>query len=396
MMSNMDWEGFSEAKEMEYISDFKYQNGTYQFKLKWKGAPKSESGWKTPDYFNDGDLESLKSFVKEYGKKYLRHCDKVLSRDDAGIDEILATFTSFGTPQFEFTSKYESDKNKKAATLEKQIKLMNKKLKPKHDFTFENEVDLEVLMLPKNFEWSNDYIPKNYKFMKTTKKDLKDNKSCYCEDNCIRVILDYRGFPKQPLIKCCFNKDNSYNLDGTVKTLDSNVLLCECDRYCHCDETKCQNRVVQKGGNCELCIFRTLDKGWGVKTLKRINKKAYISKFCGEVWRSDSGKHENKDMQAQYTLDVPHGKIEDKFLTIDATVTGNESRFFNHSCKPNMVILEVNTDKDYYFRTPAFFALDFIKAGEELTYKYATPQEDTSHLTLCKCGKCGPGKRFYV
>jgi SET domain-containing protein len=38
-----------------------------------------------------------------------------------------------------------------------------------------------------------------------------------------------------------------------------------------------------------------------------------------------------------------------KFL-IDATMRGNESRFVNHSCEPNLDVLPVFADRHGYFR----------------------------------------------
>ena len=45
----------------------------------------------------------------------------------------------------------------------------------------------------------------------------------------------------------------------------------ECNNSCSCPET-CENRVTQKGSSCKVMIFKTTDKGWGVKALERIEE----------------------------------------------------------------------------------------------------------------------------
>ena len=53
---------------------------------------------------------------------------------------------------------------------------------------------------------------------------------------------------------------------------------------------------------------------------------------------------------------------------IDASKKGNISRFFNHSCDPNM---EVKIFRNVYcFPSVQFFSKRDIKYGEELTFDY--------------------------
>lgn len=53
---------------------------------------------------------------------------------------------------------------------------------------------------------------------------------------------------------------------------------------------------------------------------------------------------------------------------IDANYYGNVSRFFNHSCEPNVVPIRVYYDhQDLRFPKIAFFAMRNIAADEEIT-----------------------------
>jgi SET domain-containing protein len=61
---------------------------------------------------------------------------------------------------------------------------------------------------------------------------------------------------------------------------------------------------------------------------------------------------------------------------IDGVVGGNESRFINHSCRPNCWFEVV--DRTIWIR-----ASRLIRAGEELTYDYATVGDRTIPCRCC-------------
>lgn len=81
-------------------------------------------------------------------------------------------------------------------------------------------------------------------------------------------------------------------------------------------------------------------------------------------------------------------KMSDKFV-LDAMTHGNVGRYFNHSCDPNMAILNTFTyTQDLRFPVLAFFTKRNIKAGEELTWCYAEDYKMTGEnedLVTCIC-----------
>ena len=143
-----------------------------------------------------------------------------------------------------------------------------------------------------------------------------------------------------------------------------------------------------------------MDKSWGVKTKEKIRKGTYISEYCGDIIdRAEREKREkiytdiNRNIDKNnvffhgnaYFLDITDRNGVVTEFTIDPTVSGNESRFFNHSCKPNMQQMLVNTDKKTMFNRVTFFANRDIDEEEELTFDY----NGTFVKSLdCKCGHC--------
>ena len=78
-------------------------------------------------------------------------------------------------------------------------------------------------------------------------------------------------------------------------------------------------------------------------------------------------------------------------LLIDAKNFGNFSRFINHSCEPNMCVIEVKNQEFLNFSDLSFFALKDIEPELQLTIDYgcdfwSVKKKDIS----CECGstKC--------
>ncbi|XP_053312269.1 histone-lysine N-methyltransferase SETDB2 [Spea bombifrons] len=59
--------------------------------------------------------------------------------------------------------------------------------------------------------------------------------------------------------------------------------LYECNVACKCDSKLCQNRVVQHGIQVRLQVFKTKDKGWGVRCLDDIDKGTFVCTFAGRL-----------------------------------------------------------------------------------------------------------------
>ncbi|XP_034249281.1 histone-lysine N-methyltransferase eggless isoform X2 [Thrips palmi] len=78
----------------------------------------------------------------------------------------------------------------------------------------------------------------------------------------------------------------------------------------------------------------------------------------------------------------------ERVYIMDANQVGNIGRYLNHSCSPNVFVQNVFVDThDLRFPWVAFFALQYIKAGAELTWDYnydvgSVPDKQI----ICQCG----------
>ncbi|KAM7180484.1 histone-lysine N-methyltransferase SUV39H2 isoform 3-T3 [Macrochelys suwanniensis] len=354
--------------EVEYLCDYKVEEGTEYFLVKWKGWPESSNTW-VP-------LKNLKCpLLLQYF-----HSDKneYLSRLKRGKAVILKNHIKALNP---VVAQYIVKKAKQRIALQRWKEELNRKKNHKGIILVENTVDLEGP--PLDFYYINEYKPApgiNVMNGITT--------GCECSD-C-------------PAEKCCPEEAGfflAYNKHKQLK-IQPGLPIYECNSYCRCGP-ECPNRIVQKGTPYSLCIFRTNNgRGWGVKTLQKIKTKRFVMEYVGEVITSEEAERRGQlyDNQGNtYLFDLDYDSDE---YTVDAARYGNVSHFVNHSCDPNLQVFNVFIDNlDLRLPRIALFSTRTIKAGEELTFDYqmkgsldVTSDSDAVSptrkriRTVCKCG----------
>uniref|UniRef100_A0A0A9CYK9 Uncharacterized protein n=1 Tax=Arundo donax TaxID=35708 RepID=A0A0A9CYK9_ARUDO len=213
---------------------------------------------------------------------------------------------------------------------------------------------------------------------------------------------------------CCCAQCNGGNLPYS----SSGLLVCrkpmvyECGESCQCS-FNCRNRVTQKGVRIHFEIFKTGNRGWGLRSWDPIRAGSFICEYVGEV--IDDAKFNSDDNEDDYifqtlcpgekTLKWNYGPeligeqstniSTDTFvplpIKISAKRRGNISRFMNHSCAPNVFWQPVQFDHgDDRHPHIMFFALKHIPPMTELTYDYGDIEADSSvHPPRAKNCLCG-------
>ncbi|TMS39361.1 hypothetical protein L596_005898 [Steinernema carpocapsae] len=145
----------------------------------------------------------------------------------------------------------------------------------------------------------------------------------------------------------------------------------ECSPRCDCEVHICENRIIQRGRQVPLLIMDTAGRGWGIFTLAFIKKGTFVTEYVGDVI-TDAEARQRGDTEYQWDLTTFYKQQ----MVIDSKCRGNESRFVNHSCDPNLASIpfriEFNTGR--YYRV-GFFAKRDILRGEELTVDYFRQNE---------------------
>ncbi|MCO5590489.1 hypothetical protein L7F22_044459 [Adiantum nelumboides] len=210
----------------------------------------------------------------------------------------------------------------------------------------------------------------------------------------------------------------SYNEKGYI-VRDKKVVY-ECGPWCSCSSS-CENRVSQKGLRYRLEIFKTKNRGWGVRSLDSIQPGGFICEYTGELL-SDS-EAEQRVGNDEYLFDLGNDckssaiqsdsadfnsnlavvpATEEVAYTIDAKDLGNVARFINHSCSPNLYAQNVLYDSDdLRFPHVMLFAMENIPPMRELTYDYnysidqVRDAQGKVKVKACYCGAQDCQGRLY-
>ncbi|KAF8729710.1 hypothetical protein HU200_017668 [Digitaria exilis] len=171
----------------------------------------------------------------------------------------------------------------------------------------------------------------------------------------------------------------AYDEDGKI-ILQEGYPVYECNSSCTCDSS-CQNKVLQKGLLVKLELFRSENKGWAIRAAEPIPQGTFVCEYIGEIVKTDETmKNAEKvsDSGCSYLFDIASQIDMERVQTvgtieymIDATRSGNVSRFINHSCSPNLSTrLVLVESKDCQLAHFGLFANQDIAVGEELAYDY--------------------------
>ncbi|KAM8934572.1 histone-lysine N-methyltransferase SUV39H1 [Pelodytes ibericus] len=331
--------------EVEYLCDYKRVQEEEMYLVKWRGYPDSECSWEPRHHLKCYSL--LKQFHQDLERELLR---RLKAAGGSGAKKLVGRCPRRLDPSL---SHHLVLKAKQRLRLRQWEQQLNAKRSDPGVITVENEVDLEGP--PRDFIYINEY--KVGEGVTISQFAV----GCKCRD----CFTDEGG--------CCpgaFQHKYAYNDEGQVK-LRAGYPIYECNSHCRCGPS-CPNRVVQKGIQYKLCIFRTSDgRGWGVRTLEKIRKNSFVMEYVGEIITSDEAERRGHiyDRQgATYLFDLDY--VEDVY-TVDAAHHGNISHFVNHSCRPNLQVYNVFIDNlDERLPRIAFFSTRTIRTGEELTFDY--------------------------
>lgn len=250
------------------------------------------------------------------------------------------------------------------------------------EIRFENLEDFDE---PPEFK----YITKNYLTNDLYVVEHSTITGCKCKGGCSKET------------DCCpqlMKETFPYKIHKTngrvLPRLNISKKIIECGDLCACG-VSCINRLTQKKRSTPLCLFKTKDRGWGVKAIQAITVGTYIIEYVGEL----IGQNEANRRDSAYLFDLNHDNRQDnRFYTIDAFEYGNLSRFINHSCEANANIWFVNTcgGRPENQRI-CIFATKPIAKGEEITIDYCGGNErDKTDEDFIQC-TCGSAKcRGYV
>lgn len=198
--------------------------------------------------------------------------------------------------------------------------------------------------------------------------------ACHCIDNC--------EFECPCTSRCAYDNEGRLTPEAITLAVTGDLgIVLECNSSCFCTN-RCRSRVAQAGIRTKLEIYRSISYGWAVRCTAPIAKGEFICEYTGELISDDDADERSDDTYLFEIIDC------DSPYCIDAKRRGNVSRFVNHSCDANLVVVRVAWDPNVrHFPHICFFARRDINKGEELTIDYGKQWWDVKlREFLCECG----------
>uniref|UniRef100_A0A7S3V9M3 Histone-lysine N-methyltransferase n=1 Tax=Chaetoceros debilis TaxID=122233 RepID=A0A7S3V9M3_9STRA len=199
--------------------------------------------------------------------------------------------------------------------------------------------------------------------------------------------------PSDEVCKCTFSEG-----EGEVKCDEhcmNRMMYNECignsetkvgekNPYWNCNHgLDCGNRALGRRQFAKCKPQREQGKGWGLVTVKGVQKDGLVQEYAGEIIDEKT----KKERLNEWAKDHPNDPnfyimaLEPGWF-IDARVKGNLSRFINHSCRPNCRLVPVNVGGH---TRVGIIANRNIKPGDFLCYDYQFDTRDRDKF-VCRCG----------
>uniref|UniRef100_A0A8C6WB45 Histone-lysine N-methyltransferase SETDB1 n=1 Tax=Nannospalax galili TaxID=1026970 RepID=A0A8C6WB45_NANGA len=172
-----------------------------------------------------------------------------------------------------------------------------------------NEIDTTP---PPQVAYSKERIPGKGVFINTgpeflvgcdCKDGCRDKSKCACHQLTIQATACTPGGQVNP--------NSGYQYKRLEECLPTGVY--ECNKRCKCDPNMCTNRLVQHGLQVRLQLFKTQNKGWGIRCLDDIAKGSFVCIYAGKILTDDFADKEGLEMGDEYFANLDHIESVENF-----------------------------------------------------------------------------------
>lgn len=113
----------------------------------------------------------------------------------------------------------------------------------------------------------------------------------------------------------------------------------ECNKRCKCCSQMCTNRLVQHGLQVRLQLFKTQNKGWGIRCLDDVAKGSFVCIYAGE--EREETYQTGLCAQRGWKTDMPSDIFSFSFMTRQMTVSSPPSLYKVKSWLTTLLIKKV-------------------------------------------------------
>ncbi|NXY12145.1 SETB1 methyltransferase, partial [Pteruthius melanotis] len=172
-----------------------------------------------------------------------------------------------------------------------------------------NEIDNTP---PPQVAYSKERIPGKGVYINTSweflvgcdcKDGCRDKSRCACQ----QLTIQASGCTPGGQI----NPNSGYQHKRLEECLPTGVY--ECNKRCKCNVNMCTNRLVQHGLQVRLQLFKTQNKGWGIRCLDDIAKGSFVCIYAGKILTDDFADKEGLEMGDEYFANLDHIESVENF-----------------------------------------------------------------------------------
>ncbi|CAH8328568.1 unnamed protein product [Eruca vesicaria subsp. sativa] len=246
----------------------------------------------------------------------------------------------------------------------------------------------------------NDQEPLYYEYLANTSFprgilfQQSDNASgCNCINGCSSGCL------------CEMKNGGEFAYDYNGNLIRLRPLIHECGPACKCPPT-CRNRVTQKGLRSRLEVFRSVETGWGVRSLDILHAGAFICEYVGVALtreqaniltmngdtlvypaRFSSARWKAWGDLSQVFPDYEppsYPQIPPVDFAMDVSKMRNVACYISHSTDSNVIVqLVLHDHNNLMFPRVMLFAAENIPPMTELSLDYGVSDEWSPKLAIC-------------
>uniref|UniRef100_A0A914YET1 SET domain-containing protein n=1 Tax=Panagrolaimus superbus TaxID=310955 RepID=A0A914YET1_9BILA len=151
------------------------------------------------------------------------------------------------------------------------------------------------------------------------------------------------------IAKCLFSKKAHLEVKKWEEESNKSVEICTCEicdpEVCPCLKSifiseygkncgckKCPSKAMRVGRTIPVMLFRTQKCGWSIRTMANIAKHRHVMEYVGVIKTYEECEQINNQTYL-CNCDLPDSTVK---FDVDGTKYGNESRFINYHCDPNL------------------------------------------------------------
>ncbi|KAJ8354856.1 hypothetical protein SKAU_G00224230 [Synaphobranchus kaupii] len=172
-----------------------------------------------------------------------------------------------------------------------------------------NEIDMTP---PPNVAYSKERIPADGVYINTSPDFLvgcdctdgcRDKSKCSCHQLTLQATACTPGGQ--------VNAHAGYTQKRLEECLPTGIY--ECNKRCRCNHQMCTNRLVQHGLQVRLQLFKTQNKGWGIRCLDDVAKGSFVCIYAGKILTDDFADKEGLEMGDEYFANLDHIESVENF-----------------------------------------------------------------------------------